>query len=84
MCVITVDVMVQPPGDSRCASYLYTSKYNLNTTFIPSRTEEPAKAGTCAHDRRALQQLSLNVHIKHSDLTWLLSQMTPWTEIRFT
>ena len=34
-----------------------------------SRTEEPAKAGTCARDRRALQQLALNVHIKHSDLT---------------
>ena len=27
------------------------------------------KAGTCARDRRALQQLDLNVHIKHSDLT---------------
>ena len=30
--------------------------------------EEPAKAGTCARDRRALQQLALNVHVKHSDL----------------
>ena len=26
-------------------------------------------AGTCACDRRALQQLALNVHAKHSDLT---------------
>ena len=26
------------------------------------------KAGTCAHDRHALQQLALNVHVKHSDL----------------
>ena len=34
-----------------------------------SRTEEPAKAGTCARDRRSLQQLALNVHVKHSDLT---------------
>ena len=34
-----------------------------------SRTEEQAKAGTCARDRRALQQLALNVHVKHSDLT---------------
>ena len=25
--------------------------------------------GTCARDRRALQQLTLNVHVKHSDLT---------------
>ena len=25
--------------------------------------------GTGVHDRRALQQLALNVHVKHSDLT---------------
>ena len=31
-------------------------------------SEEPAKVGTCARDRRALQQLALNVHVKHSDL----------------
>ena len=35
-----------------------------------SRTEEPAKASDCARDRRALQQLALKVHVKHSDLTW--------------
>ena len=40
-----------------------------NTCSILSRTEEPAKVGTCARDRRALQQLALNVHVKHSDLT---------------
>ena len=34
-----------------------------------SRTEEPAKAGTCARDRRALQQFDLNAHVKHFDLT---------------
>ena len=38
--------------------------------FFLSRTDEPAKAGNCARDRRALQQLVLNVHDKHSDLTW--------------
>ena len=39
--------------------------------FFPvSRTEEPAKASTCARDRRAVQQLALKVHVKHSDLTW--------------
>ena len=38
-------------------------------TEMLSRTEEPAKAGSCARDRRALQQLALNVHVKHSDLT---------------
>ena len=38
--------------------------------FSLSRTKEPAKVGTCAHERRALQQLALNVHVKHSDLTW--------------
>ena len=35
--------------------------------FFLSWTEEPTKVGTCAHDRRALQQLALNVHVKHSD-----------------
>ena len=34
-----------------------------------SWTEKPAKTGTCARDRHALQQLALNVHAKHSDLT---------------
>ena len=33
--------------------------------FFLSRTEELAKAGTCARDRRALQQLAVNVHVKH-------------------
>ena len=38
--------------------------------FFLSWAEKLAKAGTCARDRRALQQLALNVHVKHSDLTW--------------
>ena len=46
----------------------------LNTLTWPdlSRTEKPAKAGTCARDRCALQHPALNVHVKHShsDLTW--------------
>ena len=33
------------------------------------RSEQPAKAGTCARDKRALQCLALNVHVKHCDLT---------------
>ena len=32
-----------------------------------SRTEETAKTGTCARDRRAILQLVLNVHVKHSE-----------------
>ena len=45
--------------------------YSLSTFIFLSRTEEPAKAGTCVRDRRALQQLSLNMHVKHwPDLTW--------------
>ena len=43
--------------------------YSLSLFFL-FRTGEPAKAGTCARDRRALQQLALNVHVNHSDLTW--------------
>ena len=39
---------------------------NPFTFCFLSRTED---AGTCAHDRRALQQLALNVHVKPSDLT---------------
>ena len=39
--------------------------------FFLSQTEEPAKAGTYVRDRHVLQQLVLNVHVKHSDLTWL-------------
>ena len=53
---------------------VFTSWEDLNQirllAFFLSRTEEPTKAGTCARDRRALQQLALNVHVKHSDLTW--------------
>ena len=30
------------------------------------------KVGTCAHDKRALQQLALNVHIKHTDPEWVV------------
>ena len=38
------------------------TKELVTITYFPDR-------GTCARDRRALQQLALNVHIKHSDLT---------------
>ena len=63
--------------------YITIFSYILNFNWLPniraklklvvtilSRTEELVKAGTCAHHRRALQQLALNVHVKHSDLTW--------------
>ena len=43
--------------------------YSLPHYFFQSRTEYPTKAGICAHDRHLLQQLALNVHIKHSELT---------------
>ena len=39
--------------------------YSLSPFFFLFRTEEPAKTGTCAHDRHALQQLALNEHVKH-------------------
>ena len=38
--------------------------YSLLPFVFLSRTEELGKAGTCARDRRALQQLALNVHVK--------------------
>ena len=34
--------------------------HSLPLFFPLSRTEEPTKAGTCARDRRTLQQLALN------------------------
>ena len=37
--------------------------------FPQSQTKKLVKASTCAHDKCALQQLALKVHIKHSDLT---------------
>ena len=47
-----------------------------------SRTEEPVKAGACAHDRCALHKLALNVHVKHFDLTWPdLTWHCLWTQI---
>ena len=47
----------------------YKRSLAANRKHFMSWTEELAKAGTCAHDRRALRQLALNVHVKHSDLT---------------
>ena len=42
----------------------------MGYTFpVPDRGSEEG-AGTCARDRRVLQQLALNVHVKHSYLTW--------------
>ena len=41
----------------------------MSKVEILSRTVEPAKASTCARDRRALQQHALNVHVKDFDLT---------------
>ena len=43
----------------------HTHTYPLPSFFFLSRTEEPPKVGTCSRDRRALQQLALNVHVKH-------------------
>ena len=53
--------------------FMYRKDPNNLTNLRPmllliSRTKEPAKVGTCACDGRALQQLALNVHVKHSDL----------------
>ena len=63
-----------------CDYVLFTALFNKNTNknkyknknkyghtctgFIPV-----PEARTCARDRRALQQLALNVHVKYSDLT---------------
>ena len=62
---IAVGLLVLP-----CTHHCKWSPLTLFPPFFPlSQTEEPAKASTCARDRRVLQQLALNVHVKHSDLT---------------
>ena len=38
---------------------------------VTTKKEEEKKAGTCTRDRLALQQLALNVHDKHPDLTYI-------------
>ena len=62
---IPVGLLVFP-----CTCQCRRSPLTSPSLFFLSRTEEPAKAGTCAHGKRALQQIALNVHVKHSDLTW--------------
>ena len=59
------------PKKDNPAGYINASHVKvINIIFIfLSRTEELAKAGTCACDRCVLQQRALNVHGKHSDLT---------------
>ena len=46
--------------------------HNTSYSLVP--------AGTCARDKCAHQQLALNVHVKHSDLTWPASHRI-WSEI---
>ena len=42
----------------------------ISTWYVCKPTDDPVPdRGTCAHDRRALQQIAVNVHVKHSDLT---------------
>ena len=49
----------------------YVHMSECSYVIILSWTEESVKAGTCAHDKRVLQQLALDVHVKHSDLTYV-------------
>ena len=47
-----------------CSQIKNTQKTHIATTLFSC----PGQS-TCARDRRALQQIALNVHVKHSDLT---------------
>ena len=78
-------IIYKCPGVCKCTSTCYRFRSDCLYSLVPasagglpllpppffflSRTDEPAKDGTCAHDRCALPQLALNVHVKHSDLT---------------
>ena len=44
-------------------------------------TKELAKASTCVHDRCALQQLVLNMRVKHSDLTLWPERKLPFAPV---
>ena len=58
------------PGRTACTPLYPPVQAVAPPPFFPLfRTEDLAKAGTCARDRRVLQQLALNVHVKHLDLT---------------
>ena len=90
---LTARVLLHAPSyrqDSTYHSLCYTSRRALagtrvyKSTLLLSndyQTEELAKVGTCARDRRALQQLALNVHIKHS---YLLPTIKWCTQSRLT
>ena len=60
-------VIGQTNHEVAAMGFLSVGPYKLVRSHIGvlSRTEEPAKPGTCARDRRALQQLALNMHVKH-------------------
>ena len=47
----------------------WTCQYGRSPLIPSPWTEKPAKADTCARDRRALQLLALNVYFKLSNLT---------------
>ena len=49
--------------------FLNTNDNNNNNNNFKNPDLSELKTSTCARDRRALQQLALNVHVKHSVLT---------------
>ena len=57
----------------RDGAYKRSLPANWGTYSVPpfflSQIEELVKANICDRDRSVLQQLALNVHVKHSDLT---------------
>ena len=71
-CLVLLNSVLFKPCFSACYQFRADCSYSPLTPhpfFFLSRTEEPAKVGTCARDRRApLQQFALNVHVKHSEV----------------
>ena len=62
---IPVGLLILP-----CTHQCRRSPLTPSPFFFLFQTEKPVRASTCTRDRRALQQFALNVHVKHSDLTW--------------
>ena len=74
-----------PPATDSACTHLYSPVQAAPPPLFPPpppplfRTEDPAKAGTCARDKRALQQLALTVHVKHSVIytRWCMTFLFP-------
>ena len=65
----TLHLLPTPVGLLVLSCLLFPPPPPTSALSFPVPDRGAGLPNTCAHDRRALQQLVLNVHVKHSDLT---------------